>query len=428
MASLLIGRIVDWSLLGNIEQIDVTRDQFTLRGRMTIGDDQISKAKAVRDQLVGLMDSNEPFVPFRVKEDPTLDGMVKVTAASATIDPGALERGWFPWSISAARVPGGALPNVESPLIGGYRNNPNVPDTDVVPWHAVPAAALDYYDGTSVFQPDADVLATETGNINYYRMDDGIGRRVARYAVPPANWYDGAAYVEQAYPDGAYYKAIGRLMYSGLSSTGWRLGNSIVRIQPSATAGRLELQMWETETGWGAAHTFKLTADDGVSVYTVNRINTVSILKNSPEECRVRLTCGLSAGGINYPHRTVLDLKLRRGARMIECRWSTFGDNILGTVGPDPTEAGTELTELLGGITDTPDAQGNLVLIVSPTEGDFATGSSRFEILSTTPLTAWSFGLGIVQNGLFASAPWRFQDMMKEYLAPYGERMTVVGW
>lgn len=425
MSGLLIGRIVDWSVLGTIESVAVTSESFTLSGNITVAGNEIEKAKAVRDQIVGLTDIGEEFVPLRLEADPTLDGMVKVRAASVSLNKGALELGRFPWSITADRVPGGALPNVESPLIGGYRTNGSVTSATVVPWHAVPAATLDYYDGLSAFNPGAYTLPSATGDIAYYLLDDGLRRQTARYALPPANWYDGAACIEQAYPDGNYYNAIGRLMYSGLSSTGWRLTNGIVRISPSATAGALDLQMWEAGA-WGDIHTFSLGANDGVVTYSANRINTVSILRNAPEECRVRLTVGLESGGSDYAHRTVLDLRLRRGARVVECRWSTFGTAMLGDVGTEPAEAGTAFASALGGVTNTADAQGNTALIANPSPGTFAAGSSRFT--TTTPSLAWSFGLGIVQNGSFATLPWRANDLQYEYLAPFGERVTVVGW
>ena len=427
MAALLIGRINDATVLGKIASVSVTSESFSLSGKIQVDGSQINKAKAVRDQIVGLMDVGEAFVPLRIDDDETLDGMVRVRSASADLGPGSLKDGYFPWSITADRVPGGALPNVESPLIGGYRSNVSVTSSSVQPWHAVPAATLDYYDGASLFQTVPYTLASETGNVSYYQVGDGVRRQTARYALPPANWYDGAARIEQAYPDGTYYAAVGRLMYSGLSATGWRLSNSILRVVPSATAGALDLQMWESGTGWGAVHTFALGAYDGVTSYTANRINTVSILRNSPEECRVRLTVGLTSGGIDYPHRTILDIRLRRGARMAECRWSTFGTAMLGTVGPAVGEAGVAMANLLGGYTTTGDAQGNTAFICSQTTGTFGTGTSTHTILAT-PLVAWSFGLGIIQNGGGAVAPWRYTDLRDEYLAPFGERMTVVGW
>ena len=432
MAALLVGRIVDWTVLGRIASVSVTSESFSLSGIIQVDGQQINKAKAVRDQIVGLMDIGEPFVPLRIVDgpdgdgDPTLDGMVKIRSASAQLDRGALEDGRFPWSITADRVPGGALPNIESPLIGGYRNNPGRVSSAVVPWHAVPGATLDYYDGASTFQSVPYTLASETGDVDYYQLDDGVRRQTARYALPPANWYDGAARVEQAYPDGAYYATVGRLMYSGLSSTGWRLSNSILRVKPSATAGALDLQMWETGTGWGAVHSFALGAYDGVTTYTVNRINTVSILRNSPEDCRVRLTVGLTSGGIDYPQRAVLDLRLRRGARVVEGRLSLFGGSMTLTVGPTPTEAGVALASGVGGYTTTGDAQSNTALVMSASGGSFATGSSAFT--TTSALTGWSFGLGIIQNGGGAAAPWAYTDLRDEYLAPFGERMTVVGW
>lgn len=424
-SSLRLGRIVDWSVLGDGASIEFTGDGITIEGRLAA--DGV-KARAARDQIRGLMSSDEPFVPFTDSADPTLDGMVKIRSTRVRLDKGALENGRYPWSISAEYVPGGALPSVESPLLGGWRTNSSITDANVVPFHAVPAASFDYYDGLATFQVNPSTLPSATGDVAYYQMSTGVQRRTSSYAVPVAHWYDGAAVIEQAYPDGTYYPIIGRQLYSGLSSTGWRIGNGILRVKAGATAGTIDLQLWQSGA-WGTVHSFQLGAADGVSTYTANRINTVSVLRNSPEECRIRLTLGLTTGGINYPQRTTLDLRIRRGARMVECRWSTFGAAILGSVGPYPTEGGTAFLGVpLGGITNTADAQGNIAVIVSASDGSFAGGSSNFDTTGTLKLNGWSFGLGIVKGGLGASLPWRYSDLQKEYLAPYSERMTVVGW
>ena len=426
-----IGRMRDWNALGNIETVEVSARTITMNGRISIDDTEISRAKAVRDQIVALADNpDELFVPMKWDGDVTINSVVRPTSATATMDPGALERGWFPWKITADRVPNGSQPNVESPLIGGFRANAAGvagPPGTVVPWHAVPYAALDYYDGASAFQSVPYLLESATGQVGFYPFIAGVGRKTARMAIPPANWYDGAACVEQAYPDGRYYTVHGRQLYSGLSSSGWRIGNGIIRITPG-TGGALVLQAWDSATrAWGASHTLTLSAYDGSSSYTVNRINSVSILRNSPEECRIRIGLGLLSTGINYGHRTMLDIKIRRGARFVECRWTTLGTAMLGAITEAASTGGTTFTG--GVVSGGPDAQGNLVAMFTPTFASITTGPIAMDSTGVgIRALGWSFGVGIVLAGAFAVNPNRSTDLRDQYFAPYGERMTVVGW
>lgn len=433
MARLLISRIMDWNALGNIERVPLTADTFTLNGRITADDPD--KANAIRDQLLGLspaLGSDEDAVPLRIVEEPTLDGMVKVDAVSCEVEAGGLERGRYPWSLTVRRLPGGALPNVESPLLGGLRQNVNgVAAANATPWHAVPGGTLDYWDGLSAFNPGATTITTETGDIKYARFaSSGVAARTARMTIPPAAWYQGAACIEQVDAAGDYYCTTGRGLPYGTGASGWRIGNGLIRVRPSTTPGRLELQMWQAGA-WGTVHKFRLDAYDGVTAYEVNRINTVAVLRNTPDEVRIRLSLGLYAAGVNYDHRTLLTIRIRRGARVAEFRWTATGTtNMLGQVTPDPSEAGTALFAFAaGGYTNTADAQGNTAILLTPAATSFSTFTSTIDSTGVGPRSrAWSFGLGILRGGAGAGAPWGSGDLRAEYFAPMSERLTVVGW
>lgn len=58
MASLKVGRILDWNALGNIPELTVTSTDISIRGLINQPND-INKAKAVRDQLVGLANNQD---------------------------------------------------------------------------------------------------------------------------------------------------------------------------------------------------------------------------------------------------------------------------------------------------------------------------------------------------------------------------------
>lgn len=417
--ALLIGRVTDPTVLTNVEAVPVSADRLRLSGRITT--DDVDVAKATRDQLVGMANNpDEPFVPLRWQKDPTLDQVVMPRSATVTMDPGSLERGWFPFDLEVDRVPGGALPALEAVCLGGFRSNSvGLTSGFVHPWHAVPEAALDYYDGGSGFTSSFVFSRTSySGDLGICHFSTGVSKRVALYSLRPSDWYVGAARVEQTRPDGSYYTVAGRALYSGLSSTGWRITNDLVRVSPSATAGELLIECFDG-TSWAGSKKVKITAYDGISTFTVNRINTIAVRRNAPEEVRVRLTVGVNSGGADYPIRITLDLSLRRGARHVEARMATFGTAVLGAVETDPVEAGTALTG--GGYTS---AGTTKLIMLSPANGTFDTVNSKLDCLGVgVRATAWSFGLGWQVAGAELASSVR-----DEYFGPVTETQTVVGW
>jgi len=437
MANLRIGRIADGGALTNVDAVDLTPDSIRITGRIAVGSDYtVEQMKVIRDQLLGLAShDDEVFVPMVFAKDPTLTGMVRVREVRVPIDPGELDeqmRMGPRFDIVADRV--GAQPNIESHLIGGWRNTATVATSLPTAWHAVPAAALDYYDGVDTFQTLPTVRTADTGAVNFYR-NDGFGAGVtgnatARWSVPEANWYDGAAAIEMLHSPTEWHTVIGRHLAptAGMDKArAWRLTNGLVRVYPSPAGGTLEVQAY-SGGAWGTAKVIKFAAADGVGPYEFNRIHTVAVSRNTPEQCVVRLTVGLEAASLDYPHRVVLDLALRRGDRIIDGRMSTTGQNMLGSVGTDPGEAGTAITGNGGGRTDTA-VNSNRFVLLTPAATAFGAGASVLDSSGAgNRKKAWSFGVGWEIGGSGSADPERATDLRNQYFAPFWERTTVVGW
>lgn len=391
----------------------------------------------VRDQLFGMASNlDEPFVPLIDEKNPSLTGMVRVRDVTVDIGTGDLDDvspsgGEF--ELVLERV--GAQPNVESLLVGGWRETSEVTSSLPTAWHAVPAAAIDYFDGVSTFQSSPVTRATETGNVYWFEnpgFGDGVvGATVARFSVPEANWYDGAACIEMQHAPGEWHTVIGRHLAPVpapmVKARSWRLTNGAVRVYPSATGGTIEVQAWSGSPGsWGTPKVLLFEAADGVGGYEFNRIHTVAVRRNSPEECKLRLTVGMTAGGLDYQHRVVLDLSLRRGDRVVDGRLSTAGQAMLGAVSPAPGEAGSVLA---GGGRTNPAINGNRFVLFTPAPTSFNTGtSSLYSAGSGDREMAWSFGVGWEIGASGAAYPERVADLRNQYFAPFSERMHVVGW
>lgn len=441
--SLLIGRILDGQALTHVEEVRATDTTINLRGRiagLTRATLTPENFLAIRDQIIGLANNpDEPFIPMVFQKDPALTQMVRVRAATVNVGPGDLDRkasAGSEWTMELERV--GNTPSIESTLLGGFRdiNGAAFNAFNFTPWHARPAAALDYYNGENSFTGDGTVRTTETGDVLFSTYTIGIGRRLARWTVAEDHWYDGAATIEQTYPDGAWYRLIGRRPRNGREATGMRITNGALRVTISA-AGKLQVQAY-TGGAWGDAQELNFAANDGAVTYAVNRVNTWAVRRNSPEQVIVRVTLGLESGGANYPHRVTMDLSLRRGDRMVCVRQAAAGVDLLGRATLTATTAGT-VTNTSGANeyavrTNTADTQGNRFLLVhagdlgSSYAGD-ASGAGPCQVSTlVSRARAWSFAAGFEVAGASAVSIDTAAAMINQWAAPFGERTTVVGW
>jgi hypothetical protein len=197
----------------------------------------------------------------------------------------------------------------------------------------------------------------------------------------------------------------------------WRLTNGLVRVEGSGTG--LKVNWFSFGSVWGAQHTFNLTLAVGGNI--LGEEPNIRILRNSPEQVIVRLafkTSTINSGAY------LLDVNLRRGARVVRCylSWVAAADAV--TVAHSTNVACTALTA--GGIRATAnDADTNrFVLMCSKTMTQDLVNGKLTQATST--FQALDFGIGAE---ISAPAPSynTSQDLVYQYLAAQGERMSVVG-
>lgn len=439
----LLGRITDPRALTHVRELRVTDTGISFSGRIagrTRADLTSEHLLALRDQVIGLANNpDEPFIPMVFAKDPTLTQMVRVRRATVDVGPGDLDpdsRTGPEFSLDLERV--GNTPNIESTLLGGFRdlNGSAFNAFNFTPWHARPSAALDYYDGQSSFTSGGTVRETETGDVNISTYTIGTSRRLARWTVAEDHWYDGAAVVEQTYPDGNYYRMVGRRPHNGRDTTGWRISNGNLRVSTNS-AGQLQVEAY-ANGAWGTAQELTFGMYDGVVSYAPNRVNTWAVRRNSPEQVIVRITLGLESAGTDYPHRVTLDLSLRRGDRMVCARMTTAGVSLLGSATLTDADTGTVLnstgTNEYTVRTDTDDGDGNRFVLAhtgntgSSYTGDASGGGPCSISMLAARGQAWSFAAGFEVGGTGAVSIDAAAAMINQWAAPFGERTTVVGW
>lgn len=405
-----IGRITgltephDWDATGD-DTVAITADYQSTA---------VSDGMFVRDQLLAYPTPDEDVIPIILTSESRSSGFYRPLRTSILTEQLSRIRGHiFNYRMDLQRVAQFALPLVEVVQNGALLTNAQgAVAGDTQGFSATPAAALDYFDGSSPY-----VRSTSDGNLNCYGFGSGLGSVVYRFSLKPADFYIGAARIEQGT---TLRPVVGRNLFQ-YDVANWRLSNGLVRVTPNAGGtGKFDVSHWKG-AAWAAAKTYSLF--DGVASTTA--INTVSVLRNSPEECALRLT--FTTGQRNA---LTVDLSLRRGDRMVRM-YLVCAIPRAWKLQRDVVEAATALSYgalpvVTGAIRATAaDADGNRYVLVSDgaaTTNDLVNGSIRWTFTSLTG----DFGIGSEIGGAGAVFPDDANSLAQQYLAAQTESQRVV--
>lgn len=264
---------------------------------------------AVREDLLSLLGAQVPVV---FEQKTTLTGWYEVRDVSATyLDWGGV--GKVDWNVSLRRVGAPSGVDVESRLTGVARVN----DYSVTGerWHAPALGATAYWTGTT--QPTTMTRTGQDGAMTVYR---GVPASVnPRWVIAPDGFYGGAAYVAVA---GATRSAV----HVDVDPIDWEIGNTLVRVGHGDT-GTLLVSSYDPSGEWDPV-TWNVSAT-GALTGGITAWDGVSILRNTPEACALRMVKDLAPG------RALLDLTVRRGSRLIEGYLSVDRSTTAGLYLPD---------------------------------------------------------------------------------------------
>lgn len=240
----------------------------------------------------GLLGHVGQVVPVAWGRQTHRDGWYRVDSAQAIEV--TQDGGWsaVEWSTSLDLVGLDAEVEVESRLSGGNRVHASAATPEL--WHA-PAAGADYLVGTST--PGYVDRVGEGGTVRVYRAIPASAH--PRWSVPAAGALVGAVSV-----------SVGGVVRTGLACpdtpASWALSNGVVRVEPRTSTGTLRVTSY-LASSWGAPKVFDIKR----GATSLGAAQHVTILRNEPCECVIRLTWAHSPG------RTVADLTLARGARHV---------------------------------------------------------------------------------------------------------------
>jgi hypothetical protein len=192
----------------------------------------LAAAKVVRQQLLGAIEDGT--IPVTATFDADLDGYYVVRSSNVSPVLGvSYESFAFQYSLDLARVGGYSSPVVEMTVSALERDpDPSSASTSIVGY---PAAATWWSQLSSSTYTDSRPSETGSVSLQYFQVDSGAPFDLSmQYQVAPADFYDGAAIIEQLV-GGTWYPVVGRQLPQ-ISAASIRVGNGMVRASISTGA------------------------------------------------------------------------------------------------------------------------------------------------------------------------------------------------
>ena len=383
---------------------DVVRLTGNFRGA------SLAETKVLRQEISALAAMRHTVIPVTYSVDSDLDGYYRLLTArvDAAASQGSLQdRGYLPYDLRLERVGSEADVAMQSVITGAVRSNVQGVDlAESQPWHALPAGYV-AYDPPST--PSYVVRSTADGQSAkvWYDIDVTVD---PTWGIAPSAFYRAAAEIK-----------VGGYVRAGLSCPNtpadWELSNGVVKIAPNGSnAGQLDVSTW-TGSAWSSAKTWEIRW----SGTAVNGWKSVSILRNDPEACAVRLVYmrDPNAG------RMTADLLLRRGSRFVEV---TLAFHVASTleIRRATAEAGSTVTppgatSAVAVQASADDADGQRYIAGSGESVTFDTTQGGLSRASTKTLTAF---VGTVRDA--ATAGNSADDLCLQYLGYVAERVVPV--
>lgn len=174
---------------------------------------------------------------------------------------------------------------------------------------------------------------------------------------------------------------------------------------------------------WAAAKTYK-----GLSTTPFTNWTSLTILRNSVEECTIRL--GASVTGASMGQPVTVDLSLRRGDRLVRGYASTMVNSLTWQIARNSVEAATAITigaVASGAIRATAnDADGNRYVILNYQQTGPVNDLTNGAITSGSVFLNFDFAIGLEIGGSAAAAPDDAVSLARQYLGAMAESQHVV--
>ena len=354
----------------------------------------------LRDRATALVDYEGRVVPVTFAGFPHLDGYYRVGT------PGYTESTWYDqtvieWDCDLTLIGGPGSVEFESRMVGG--NRPHVSAAVAELWHAPPAGARAYMVGSA--SPGYVDRAGETGTVRVYRGLPAGGN--PRWGSTLAGYLAGAVSV-----------TVNSTVLTGVRAPdtpgSWHLSNGVLRVAAREATGTLRVTSYLT-SGWGTSKVFDIKRN-GVSL---GAAQSVTVLRNDPEECVVRLTWD------HAPARSTLDVALKRGARHVALCASQ--SNVSGVWRIDDNGGGGTVDDQLAAAgyiaSAADDGDGNRWVIGT---GVACAAAGVFGLAATTPAQTLAGYVGCVRGGASPAAGDAAAEVNAQWMGTPAESERVI--
>lgn len=383
---------------------------------------------AMRQQVLGLANNyDEPVVPIVWSSDTQYEGFYRVTDVSLDVSEyGYLKRYSHDCQITAERVGGYSNPYFEVTTQSIVRTNAFAFTTP----SGVVATLLDTTIAEGDLRPSLTTLTpvtrkTSTGaSIYCYVSAAPVALTQFRTFTLPNSFYVGACRIEVLYGS-TWCQVVGRAI--PLNRV-WRLSNDIVRLtaQNGATPGTIEI--WDNvASAWEATNIshYELTlGNPGIGGSSTTTNPTVTVLRNSPEQCTVRVSGYLAIGSGQAGFD--ITYTVQRGAHFVEASW-TYAPSLM-RLGVQFSSV-TACSSLTGGVRATSnDAAGNrVVFAMASGTNAIAVDLTNGRIRPLSSQTSASMMIGVELNGSSAITNNTADDLISQFFGLASWRQQVIG-
>lgn len=312
----------------------------------------VADAKALRDQLAGYgpLNTDELVVPVTWSEDSTRDGFYRVMSVDTSNElTGRLgspsEAGGnlaYRFTADLSRVPNFQAPMWEKICAGATRSGGAATG---VTWASYPSTAT-LVQHANNGAGSVVTLEAELADVVFTYHASTFYNETILQTLAPSTFYQVASKIERSVDNGTTFRTVTGKQILNDPTSGWRIGNGLVRVSYGTT---LDVEMWNDGAGAWQSKSYKAVSN-GVTATSLGTPDAVTILRNAPEICSVRLSWSV----LDTPRIVVYcDLTIRQGQPWVEGYLSTMAGatKALG-VFRSATEAGTSFT---GGIEATSD-------------------------------------------------------------------------
>jgi hypothetical protein len=343
-------------------------------------------------QVVGMQEGK--LVPVQFRDKVERNGYYSIGSASSDLTDYQSEVVLADWQIDLVRSGSDSEVDIQSRLTGAVRQNDFA--LTGTRWHAPAINHYAYHTGTSI--PSGSVTRTSAdGSIKVYLgVPSGVH---PKWGCDVPDYYGGRVRITDTLEVATENEVEG--VNRQISASGWSLSNGLINVTPSTSAGVVNVQYYDGST-W-QNNLWKLQRNGA----NLAAFDTVNIIRNDFEECILRLTSTVSGGG-----RTSVDLKLKRGSRIIEGYMQTSVSTTL-KVAPNNTTASTSGTgyQVATAGTHRPACGSARTFTVDNTNGGISRAST----------VVFDFWIGVVINAASPQIGDAVTDLRDQYIASMPE-------